>query len=274
MAPSTRSIRSTNVSSSSEANTLRPRIEPGWRRTISLGPPRRGTTPSSKTKACQPGVVSASSAPYVSGRRCVARGCRSSPGCRSSLRCTTTPSASTRCCAMHTTSRHPRRRSSLWEDCPTTPSASTPSSARGLRGFLGLAGYYRKYIRDFSTIAAPLTRLLHRDAFTRDEEATTAFQALKTSLTSGPVLQMSDFNKCFTVDCDASSVGFGAILHQGAVPLAFFSKPFAPRHMKLAAYERELIGLVQAVRHWRPYLWGHYFRVRTDHYSLKFLLDQ
>jgi hypothetical protein len=96
MAPSTRSIGSTNVSSSSEANAPRPRIEPGWRRTISLGLPRRGTRPSSKTKACQPGAVSASSAPYVSGQRCAGRGCRSSPGYRSSLRCTTTPSASTR----------------------------------------------------------------------------------------------------------------------------------------------------------------------------------
>jgi hypothetical protein len=54
----------------------------------------------------------------------------------------------------------------------------------------------------------------------------------------------------------------------------YFSRPFAVRHLKLAAYERELIGLVLAVRHWRPYLWGRAFLVRTDHYSLKFLLDQ
>jgi hypothetical protein len=128
MAQSTRSIGSTNVSSSSKANAPRPRIKPGWRRTISLGLPRRGTTPSSKTKACQPRVVSASSAPYVSGRRCAARGCRSLPGYRSSLQCTTTPSASTRCCAMHTTSRHPRRRSSLWEDCPTTYGSTSSST--------------------------------------------------------------------------------------------------------------------------------------------------
>jgi hypothetical protein len=64
------------------------------------------------------------------------------------------------------------------------------------------------------------------------------------------------------------------VLHQGAGAVAFFSRPFAPRHLKLAAYERELIGLVQAVRHWRPYLWGRRFLIRTDHYSLKFLLDQ
>ena len=55
-------------------------------------------------------------------------------------------------------------------------------------------------------------------------------------------------------------------------PLAYFSKPFAACHLKLATYERELIGLVQVVRHWRPYLWGRHFSVRTDHYSLKFLL--
>jgi len=150
----------------------------------------------------------------------------------------------------------------------------SPQSARGLRGFLGLAGYYRKFIQEFGLIAAPLTCLLRRDVFDWDTEAEEAFQALKRALTTGPVLQMPDFDKLFMVDCDASGVGFGAVLHQGAGPLAFFSRPFAARHLKLAAYERELIGLVQAVRHWRPYLWGRHFLIRTDHYSLKFLLDQ
>jgi hypothetical protein len=149
-----------------------------------------------------------------------------------------------------------------------------PRSARGLRGFLGLAGYYRKFIREFGLIAAPLTRLLRRDAFTWDDDVEAAFEALKGALTSGPVVQMPDFSKPFVVDCDALGAGFGAVLHQTAGPLAYFSKSFAARHLKLAAYERELIGLVQAVRHWRPYLWGRHFRVRTDHYSLKFLLDQ
>lgn len=69
-------------------------------------------------------------------------------------------------------------------------------------------------------------------------------------------------------------MGFGAILHQGQGPIAFFSRTVAPQHAKLAAYERELIRLVQAVRHWRSYLWTAEFIVRTDHYSLKHLLDQ
>jgi hypothetical protein len=85
---------------------------------------------------------------------------------------------------------------------------------------------------------------------------------------------MPDFDSPFVVDRDASGIAFGAVLHEGEGPLAFFSRPFAARHHKLAAYERELIGLVQGVRHWRPYLWGRSFFVRTDHYSLKFLLDQ
>jgi hypothetical protein len=85
---------------------------------------------------------------------------------------------------------------------------------------------------------------------------------------------MPDFERQFVVNCDASGTGFGVVLHQGGGPLAFFSRPFATRHVKLATYERELIGLVQAVRHWRLYLWGCRFLVHTDHYSLKFLLDQ
>jgi hypothetical protein len=149
-----------------------------------------------------------------------------------------------------------------------------PHSARGLRGFVGLAGYYRKFIRDLGLIAAPLTHLLRCDTFSWDKEAEDVFQALKRALTTGPILQMPDFNKLFIVDCDAPGVGFGAVLHQGVGPVAFISRPFAARHLKLAAYERELIGLVQAVRHWHPYLWGRQFLVRTDHFHLKYLLDQ
>jgi transposase InsO family protein len=149
-----------------------------------------------------------------------------------------------------------------------------PRSPRGLRGFLGLAGYYRRFIKGFGAIAEPLTKLLRKDAFQWSEEAAVAFAALKNALTTAPVLQLPDFSKEFFVDCDASGAGFGAVLHQGDGALAFFSKQFAPRHLKVAAYERELIGLVQAVRHWRPYLWGRPFVVRTDHYALKFMLDQ
>ena len=149
-----------------------------------------------------------------------------------------------------------------------------PRSARAIQGFLGLAGYYRKFVHHYGPIAAPLTALLRKDDFSWTADAAVAFAALKEAVTSAPVLAMPDFSKTFVVECDALSHGFGAVLVQDSHPVAFFSRPVAPRHRALAAYERELIGLVQAVRHWRPYLWGRRFLVKTDHYSLKYLLDQ
>jgi hypothetical protein len=149
-----------------------------------------------------------------------------------------------------------------------------PRSPRAVRGFLGLAGYYRKFIHNYGFIAAPLTALLKREGFAWSVEAAAAFTELKAAVTTAPVLGMLDFSKPFIVECDASSHGFGPVLIQDRHPIAFYSRPVAPRHRALVAYERELIGLVQAVRHWRPYLRGRSFIVRMDHYSLKYLLDQ
>jgi hypothetical protein len=132
----------------------------------------------------------------------------------------------------------------------------TPKSVRGLRGFLGLAGYYRRFIQDFGAIAAPITQLLKKNAFRWSQTTNSSFLALKKALTAAPVLQLPDFEQCFTVECDASGSNFGVVLHQVKGLVAFFSRQFAPRHLKVAAYESELIGLVQAVRHWCPYLWG------------------
>jgi hypothetical protein len=101
-----------------------------------------------------------------------------------------------------------------------------------------------------------------------------AFNDLKCALTTASVLQLLNFDINFIVECDAFDTGFGAVLHQGSGPVAFYSKKIVLRHAKLVAYERELIGLVNVVCHWRPYLWGSSFVVCTDHYSLKFLLDQ
>jgi hypothetical protein len=148
-----------------------------------------------------------------------------------------------------------------------------PRSARAVRGLLGLAGYYRKFVHNYGTIAAPLTALL-KEGFTWNDDVAAAFSALKGAVTSAPVLALPDFTKPFVVECDASTYGFDTVLVQDGHPIAFYSRPVAPCHRSLAAYERELIGLVQVVRHWRPYLWGRRFTVKTYHYSLKYLLDQ
>jgi hypothetical protein len=141
-------------------------------------------------------------------------------------------------------------------------------------GFLGIAGYYRKLVKTFGAIATPFTTLLRKEGFDWSPEVEAAFMAFKTATTTASVLALPDFGQPVVVECDALKHGFGAVLLQDQHLVAFFSRPVAPRHRSLAAYERELIGLVLVVRHWRPCLWGRRFLVRTDHFSLKFLLDQ
>jgi hypothetical protein len=149
-----------------------------------------------------------------------------------------------------------------------------PRSVREIRSFLRLMGYYKKFIQSYDEIAAPLTNLLKREAFGSTQEAEAVFKLLKASPTMAPVLQLPDFTITFTVECDASGSRFGVVLPQGGGPIAFFIHAVVPHHVKLAVYERELIGLVKAVQHWWPYLWSCQYIVRTDHYSLKYMLDQ
>jgi hypothetical protein len=114
----------------------------------------------------------------------------------------------------------------------------SPWSLRALRGFLGLTGYYCKFIAGYGTVAAPLTTLIKREAFRWTDEAEEAFQLLKRALMQAPLLQMPDFNKRFIIDCDASGMGFGVVLHQGDGAIAYFSRPVAPQHQKLLALSR------------------------------------
>jgi hypothetical protein len=87
-----------------------------------------------------------------------------------------------------------------------------PRSLRALRGFLGLTGYYGKFIAVYGTVGAPLTALLKREAFKWTDDAEEAFQLLKQALMTAPLLQMPDFDKRFIIDCDASGTDFGAVM--------------------------------------------------------------
>jgi hypothetical protein len=100
-----------------------------------------------------------------------------------------------------------------------------------------------------ASLASLATQLLKHDAFCWMPVAVAAFEALKAAMNSTPVLQLPDFMRPFISDCDASSSGFGTILHQGGGLIAFFSEIVLPQHAKLAVYERELISLVKAIRH-------------------------
>ncbi|KAF8388466.1 hypothetical protein HHK36_027138 [Tetracentron sinense] len=140
----------------------------------------------------------------------------------------------------------------------------SPTSIKGLWGFLWLTGYYRKFVRDYGKISAPLTRLLKKGAFTWDTEAELAFQALKIAMTTAPILAVPDFTKSFCMKCDACGFGIGGVLMQVGRSVAFTSKVLAARHLGLSTYEEEMLAILHAVSKWRPYLLGRYFQIVTD----------
>ena len=147
-------------------------------------------------------------------------------------------------------------------------------TARALRGFLGLVGFYRRFIRGYATMAAPLSKLLTKAEFVWSPEAGDAFQTLKDAITKSPVLALPNFNKPFMVEIDASSSSMGAVLSQEGHPIAFFSKQFCPKLLRSSTYVRELAVITTAIKKWRQYLLGHHFVILTDHWSLKELMSQ
>nr|GEX69632.1 ribonuclease H-like domain-containing protein [Tanacetum cinerariifolium] len=99
-----------------------------------------------------------------------------------------------------------------------------PTNQKGVCGFLGLSGYYQKFIRHYGSIVAPLTQLLSKEGFKWNESAKLAFQQLKKTLTSPPVLRLLNFSHQFVIECDASGIGIRAVLSQNNQPVAYFSE--------------------------------------------------
>lgn len=149
-----------------------------------------------------------------------------------------------------------------------------PTSIKQLRGFIGLTGYYRRFIKSYGEISRPLMQLLKKGSFQWSQAATEAFTKLKQAMITSPVLALPDYSIPFVVETDASDQGVGAVLMQQGRPIAYFSKGLSNKHQGLSTYEKELLAIVLATQKWNYYLQGNHFVIKTDHQSLKFLLEQ
>ena len=150
-----------------------------------------------------------------------------------------------------------------------------------VRSFLGTIGYYRRFIRMFSAVAEPISRLLSKDvAFHWGTEQEQAFAALKQAVSQQPVLILPDPTRAYVVTTDASGFATGAVLQQdhgqGPQPIGFLSKKMLPAERNYPVHEQELLAIIIALRAWRHYLHGSHFTivVQTDHKSLQHLKTQ
>lgn len=149
-----------------------------------------------------------------------------------------------------------------------------PTNLKQLRGFLGLAGYYRKFIRNFGVISKPLTQLLKKKiqyVWTPYEQA--AFEALKRALITAPVLALPDFSQKFVLETDASDAGIGAVLMQLGHPIAFLSKALGVKNQTLSTYDKECLAMLLAIDKWKTYLQANEFTIHTDQRSLVHLSE-
>jgi hypothetical protein len=150
-----------------------------------------------------------------------------------------------------------------------------PKSVHQIRSFLGLAGYYRRFILDFPRIAKPMTELLKKGVkFVWSEACERAFHTLRQHLTSAPVLVQPDNSKPFEVFCDASGTGFGCVLMQEGRVIAYASQALRPHELNYPTHDLELAAVVHALKIWRHYLMGNRCNIFTDHKSLKYIFTQ
>ena len=156
--------------------------------------------------------------------------------------------------------------------------ASIPQTKRQVRAFLGLSGYYRKFVPNYAAIASPLTDATKNGAPAKvvwSEAMQQAFDTLKNHLNAEPILQLPDWKKEFVVRTDASDSGVGAVLLQEVdgmlKPITYISKKLLPRETRYSTIEKECLAIVWAVERFQVYLYGREFVLQTDHQPLTFM---
>ena len=150
-----------------------------------------------------------------------------------------------------------------------------PTNVTEIRSFLGLAGYYRKFVEGFSKLAAPLTKLTRKEEkFVWSEACQQSFDELKRKLTSAPVLTLPSGQDGYTMYCDASRQGLGCVLMQHENVIAYASRQLKKHEQNYPTHDLELAAIVFALRIWRHYLYRVPCRIFTDHKSLQYLFTQ
>ena len=153
-----------------------------------------------------------------------------------------------------------------------------PKKVKEIQQFLGLCGYYRKFVKDFAKIAAPMINLVKRETkWSWDQEVKNSFEKLKEALISYPILQQPDFNREFILYTDASGLAVGAILSQKDDEGNEYVCHYASRTLKgpechYGISEKECLAVLWAVKLFRVYLYGKRFSIITDHSALKWLM--
>jgi hypothetical protein len=150
-----------------------------------------------------------------------------------------------------------------------------PTTVRQIRSFLGLAGYYRRFIPDFSRIAKPMTELLKKGVkFDWSQKCEDAFHALRQHLTTAPMLAQPDNTKSFDVYSDASGTRLGCVLMQDNRVTTYAFRALRSHEQNYPTHDLELAAVVHALKIWRHYLMGAHCNIYTDHKSLKYIFTQ
>lgn len=153
-----------------------------------------------------------------------------------------------------------------------------PKTPTEIKRFLGLVGYYRKFIPNFARIAKPMTQCLKKGSkITLDQEYLDCFEKCKALLINDPILQYPDFNREFILTTDASKLAIGAVLSQGSIgsdkPIAYASRTLNSSEINYSTIEKELLAIVWATKYFRPYLFGRKFKIVTDHRPLQWVMN-
>ena len=150
-----------------------------------------------------------------------------------------------------------------------------PRNATEVRSFLGLAGYYRKFVKGFASLAQPMTQLTGKDVkFAWNERCEKCFSALKDMLTSAPILVLPEADQPYVVYTDASITGLGCVLTQHGKVIAYASRQLRKHEGNYTTHDLEMAAVVFALKIWRSYLYGAKVQILTDHRSLKYIFTQ